>query len=141
MDSGIHMAIIHPGTFQMGYRSEDRLWLGDWQTRVTLTKAFCLGRTPVTQAEWREVMGTSPSYFKGDDLPVEQVSWDDVQRFCRKLSRMEGVTYRLPTEAEWEYACRAGTTTAFSFGDDAGQLGEYAWYHGNCPNGVSTSLS
>jgi formylglycine-generating enzyme required for sulfatase activity len=77
-------------------------------------------------------MGINPSEFKNNPQnPVEQVSWNDAQAFCRKLSQITGKTYRLPTEAEWEYACRAGTTTRYYFGDDASQLGDYAWYDGN----------
>jgi hypothetical protein len=98
---------------------------------VKLTKGFWLGVYPVTQAEWQKVMGSNPSRFKGDSRPVEQVSWGDCQEFCRKLSAREGRTYRLPTEAEWEYACRAGTTTTYCFGDGVVNLGEYAWYGGN----------
>jgi formylglycine-generating enzyme required for sulfatase activity len=87
---------------------------------------FCLGRYPVTQAQWRVVAGyeqieqkldPDPSRFKGDNRPVEQVSWDDAQEFCRRLSVKSGREYRLPSEAEWEYACRAGTTTPFFFGE------------------------
>jgi len=86
----------------------------------------------VTQAQWQAVMGDNPSRFKGDTLPVEQVSWKDVQKFTQFLNAREGDTkYRLPTEAEWEYAARAGTTTAYSFGDDPRQLGEYAWFGEN----------
>ena len=99
---------------------------------VTLTKSFQLGRTEVTQGQWKAVMGTTP--WKGqrdvkesDDNAATYVNSDDAVVFCRKLSEKEGVEYRLPTEAEWEYACRAGTTTMFSFGDDESQLGEYAW--------------
>jgi formylglycine-generating enzyme required for sulfatase activity len=77
-------------------------------------------------------MGTNPSRFRNNPQnPVEQVSWNDAQAFCQKLSQITGKTYRLPTEAEWEYACRAGTTTCYYFGDDANQLGDYAWYDGN----------
>jgi formylglycine-generating enzyme required for sulfatase activity len=81
-------------------------------------------------------MGTNPSRFKGESKrPVEQVSWEDAQEFIRKLNAKEGGTkYRLPTEAEWEYAARAGSTTAYSFGDDVTQLGEYAWYDQNAGN-------
>jgi formylglycine-generating enzyme required for sulfatase activity len=85
----------------------------------------------VTQAQWEAVMGSNPSNFKGPDRPVETVSWDDCQAFIKKLNAKGDAQYRLPTEAEWEYACRAGTTTAYYFGDDAGRLGDYAWYTGN----------
>jgi formylglycine-generating enzyme required for sulfatase activity len=94
--------------------------------------SFAIGKYPVTQAQYQAVMGTNPSLFQNNPQnPVEQVSWNDAQAFCRKLSQITGKTYRLPTEAEWEYACRAGTTTRFYFGDDANQLGDYAWYKGN----------
>jgi formylglycine-generating enzyme required for sulfatase activity len=81
-------------------------------------------------------MGTNPSKFKAPQNPVEQVSWTDAVEFCRKLSELPseksaGYVYRLPTEAEWEYACRAGTTTAYSFGDSGSRLGDYAWYDKN----------
>ena len=87
----------------------------------------------MTQGQWEAVMGDSPSYFTGDsNWPVERVSWKNVQKFIQKLNTKEGVTYyRLPTEAEWEYAVRAGTTTAYSFGDDPEQLSKYAWYDSN----------
>ncbi len=101
------------------------------QHRVTLRGGFYMGVTQVTQAQWRAVMGMNPSEFKGDDLPVERVSWDDAVAFCEKLSRSEGRTYRLPSEAEWEYACRAGMTTRFCFGDDEDGLGRYGWYEDN----------
>jgi hypothetical protein len=94
--------------------------------------SFAIGKYPVTQAQYQAVMGTNPSYFKNNPQnPVEKVSWNDAQAFCQKLSQITGKTYRLPTEAEWEYACRAGTTTRYYFGDDANQLGDYAWYIGN----------
>ena len=94
--------------------------------------SFAIGKYPVTQAQYEAVMGTNPSRFQNNPQnPVERVSWNDAQAFCQKLSRITGKTYRLPTEAEWEYACRAGTTTRYYFGDDANQLGDYAWYYGN----------
>jgi formylglycine-generating enzyme required for sulfatase activity len=94
--------------------------------------SFAIGKYPITQAQYETVMETNPSRFKNNPQnPVESVSWDDAQAFCQKLSQITGKTYRLPTEAEWEYACRAGTTTRFYFGDDANQLGDYAWYYDN----------
>jgi formylglycine-generating enzyme required for sulfatase activity len=100
---------------------------------VRISRPFYLGKYEVTQDQWQAVMGTNPSNFKGEaNLPVEWVSWDDVQEFIRKLNAKEGGTkYRLPTEAEWEYAARSGSTTTYSFGNDARQLGEYAWYSTN----------
>jgi formylglycine-generating enzyme required for sulfatase activity len=101
---------------------------------VIINRQFYLQNTEVSQGQWKKVMGVNPSHFKdcGDDCPVETVSWQDAQKFINKLNAREGTThYRLPTEAEWEYACRAGTTTAFSFGDNENALGKYAWYHKN----------
>ena len=101
--------------------------------RVQISRPFSLGRYAVTQGEWQAVMGSNPSRFPGDPhRPVEQVSWEEAHTFIEKLNTREGGRrYRLPTEAEWEYAARAGTTTAYSFGDDAAPLGQYAWYDGN----------
>ena len=122
---------IPAGTFVMGSMNGD----GDEQPpiNVTISQPFLLGRTEVTQAQWYAVMGTNPSRWKGVDLPVERVSWNDVQEFLDRLNKQSdcGNCYRLPTEAEWEYAARAGTTTAYSFGDDARDLGDYAWYNEN----------
>ena len=126
---GMKFTHIPAGEFMMGsdeYSNEQPVH------KVKISKPFYLGTYPVTQREWRAVMGENPSRFKGDDLPVEQVSWNDVQEFIKKLNQKEGADkYRLPSEAEWEYACRAGTTTQYSFGDDEGKLGEYAWYSHN----------
>ncbi|NCQ92482.1 MAG: SUMF1/EgtB/PvdO family nonheme iron enzyme [Microcystis aeruginosa LG13-03] len=97
--------------------------------------SFAIGKYPVTQAQYQAVMGTNPSHFSNNPQnPVENVSWNDAQAFCQKLSQITGKTYRLPTEAEWEYACRGGTTTRYYFGDDANQSGDYAWYSGNSLN-------
>ena len=98
---------------------------------VTLTKGFYLGVHPVTQEQWQIVMGNNPSHFSGENLPVEQVSWNDCQEFLKKLRDQDGQAYRLPTEAEWEYACRAGTTTPFHFG--AVLNGKQANCDGNYP--------
>jgi formylglycine-generating enzyme required for sulfatase activity len=101
---------------------------------VTLTKGFYMQSTEVTQGQWKAVMGNNPSYFKncGDDCPVEQVSWNDVQEFIRKLNRREGGNkYRLPTESEWEYVARAGTDIPFAFGRCLST--DQANYDGNYP--------
>ncbi|MDO4575234.1 MAG: formylglycine-generating enzyme family protein [Planctomycetia bacterium] len=124
------------GCFMMGSPSSE---LGrdddETQHRVTLTKGFWMLETEVTQAMWESVMGDNPSYFKGSNLPVEKVSWDDCQKFCQKL-RSQGLNVQLPTEAQWEYACRAGTTTPFSFGSTLN--GDKANCDGNYPYGAST---
>ena len=129
---GMEFVLIPAGTFWMGSDEDhDHDALEDEKPRheVEISRSFYLGRYTVTQAQWESVMGSNPSKFKGADLPVEMVSWDDVQEFIRKLNAQEGHDrYRLPTEAEWEYACRAGSTTAYCFGNDKNQLGEYAWY-------------
>ena len=124
---------IKPGRFMMGSPASEQDRDGDeTQHAVTISKPYWLGQTEVTQAQWQAVMGSNPSRFKGDlTRPVEQVSWNDAVEFCRRLSQKTGMTFRLPTEAEWEYACRAGTTTAYSFGNDASSLGEYGWFDGN----------
>ena len=91
-----------------------------------------LAATPVTQGQWKALMGGSnPSHFQGDDLPVETVTWQEAVEFCERLSRKEGKHYRLPTESEWEYACRAGTTGAFGAGDGEASLDQVGWYAKN----------
>jgi formylglycine-generating enzyme required for sulfatase activity len=95
-------------------------------------KACAMGKYPITQAQYEAVMRNNPSYFQGNpNHPVECVSWDDAQAFCQKLSQQTGKKYRLPSEAEWEYACRAGTTTRYYFGDNADQLEDYASFRDN----------
>ena len=133
--TGIEMVLIPPGTFTMGCSASNSYGCGNDETQhqVTLTNAFYLSRTEVTQAQWMAKMGSNPSGFLGDtNRPVEQVSWDDVQPFCAATGM------RLPTEAEWEYAYRAGTTTAFhgmpgylNGTNDDNQLGTIAWYTSN----------
>jgi len=130
----MEFVLIQPGEFDMGSPVNETGRYDDEGPvhHVTISKAFYLGKYEVTQKQWHEVMGDNPSYYKGDDLPVENVSWDDVQEFIKKFNKKENTQkYRLPSEAEWEYAARAGTTTRYSFGDDDSKLGEYGWYSEN----------
>jgi formylglycine-generating enzyme required for sulfatase activity len=131
--TGMEMVYVPAGSFFMG-SPESETWATpfEWpQHRVTLTKGFYLGKTEVTQAQWEKMMGKNPAHFKnvGLEAPVEMVSWNDCQEFCQKA----GGGLRLPTEAEWEYACRAGTTTRFYYGDDPSYTGlaSHAWYSAN----------
>jgi TonB family protein len=127
---GMELVLVKFGEFQMGdERPENRKgreYFAFPVHRVDIKKPFYMGKYEVTQAQWRAVMGNNPSRFKGDNLPVESVSWNGAKDFCHRLSQMTGEEYRLPTEAEWEYACRAGTT-----GDYAGDLNAMAWYDEN----------
>ena len=125
---GIRMQRIPAGTFVRGQ--------GRTAHEVTLSQSFYLGVTEVTNAQWQAVMGSVPSEWKDADRPVEQVSWHDAVSFCEKLSAMPGEraagrAYRLPTEAELEYSCRAGSTTAYSFGDDESRLDDFGWFDRN----------
>ncbi len=133
---GVNLTLIPAGNFTMGTVGNE---CDQRPHRVTLTKRFYLGIYTVTNAQWKRVMGGVPSKWKGNDCPVEQVSWEDANEFCRQLSALPeekkaGRMYRLPTEAEWEYACRAGTTTSYSFGDEESQLVEYGWFDRNSGN-------
>jgi formylglycine-generating enzyme required for sulfatase activity len=132
---GMTFVLLPPGSFLMGSPpGEGESSNDEVLHRVTLTKAYYIQTTPVTQGQWRAVMGDNPSLFDGcgDDCPVEQVIWKDAQEFINALNRKEGTSkYRLPTEAEWEYACRAGSSKAYCFGSDPDQLCEYAWYSEN----------
>jgi formylglycine-generating enzyme required for sulfatase activity len=104
------------------------------QHRVVITKPFYMGKYEVTQRQWKAIMGDNPSFRKGDGNPVETVNWNDCQAFIGKLNEKLGkqdAKFALPTEAQWEYACRAGTSTRFSFGDDKKAFGDYAWYGRN----------
>jgi formylglycine-generating enzyme required for sulfatase activity len=126
------MVEIPAGTFAMGANAggeDDEKPLHS----VTITNAFALGKTEVTQAQWRSLMGNNPSNFEacGDACPVEQVSWNDAQAFIKKLSVKTGKHYRLPTEAEWEYACRAGGQNEFCGGDVADLLSWNSYNSGN----------
>ena len=119
----LKLVLIPAGKFLMGE--------GQGRHEVTLSKPFYMGVTDVTQAQYEAVIGANPSYFKGPTNPVEQVSWNDATEFCKKLSEKTRRAVRLPTEAEWEYACRAGAKTHFCFGDADEGLGDYAWYSAN----------
>ena len=143
---GLDMNWIKLGTFIMGSPSDE---LGreddEIQHEVTLSKGYWMGKYEVTQAQYEAVMGTNPSKWKGADLPVEMVSWNDAMVFCAKLTEIEkaagrlpqGYEYTLPTEAQWEYACRAGTTTALNNGKNLSdewecpEMDEVGWYYDN----------
>ncbi len=130
---GMEFVTIPSGSFMMGRDAAFEDGNSDElpQHRVSV-KRFAMMTTEVTQSQWVKVMGSNPSKFKGRINPVEQVSYYDIQRFIKKLNNMEGTsTYRLPTEAEWEYAARAGSNSTYLCGDDKGCIGGIAWYDGN----------
>ena len=134
---------IEPGTFMMGSPASEEDRNEGPQHEVTINRGFYLGKYEVTQGQWESVMGTTPWSVEkrvqsNPQHPAAYISWDDMQEFIQQLNETAGaVLYRLPTEAEWEYACRAGTMTLWSFGEDEGQLGEYAWYRdNNSPDGT-----
>jgi len=131
LGSGVTMefVLIPAGWFNMG--SVEGIDNAAPQHRVRITRPFYLGKHEVTQAQYQAVMGANPSFFKGDNLPVDTVSWDDAQEFCKRLSQKEGRTYRLPTEAEWEYAARGGSHGHGTEYAGSGNLDEVAWYDGN----------
>jgi len=132
LGNGVTMDLIEipAGTFTMGSITGDDD--EDPQHSVEISNKFYIGKYEVTQAQWQAIMDDNPSEYPGNDnRPVESVSWDDSQNFCNVLSSWIGRIARLPTEAEWEYACRANSTTKYYFGDDTTQLGDYAWYASN----------
>lgn len=140
--TGMKLVLIPKGEFLRGSPDSDKDASDDEkpQHQVRITQDFYMGQHEVTQGDWKTVMGTEPwkrqSYVKeGKDFPVSNVSWTEADEFCRKLSQRDGRTYRLPTEAEWEYACRGSTTTRFSFGDDELKLSEFAWWGGLAGDG------
>ena len=127
------MMMVKAGTFTMGATSEMKALNSDEKPthQVTLTNDYYIGKTEVTQALWKAVMGNNPSYFKGDNLPVENVSWDDCQKFISKLNSLTGQNFRLPTEAEWEFAARGGNNSNHYQYSGSNELGDVAWYDGN----------
>ncbi|MFM9114877.1 MAG: formylglycine-generating enzyme family protein, partial [Planctomycetota bacterium] len=150
---GMKLVLIPKGKFLMGSpETEAARDADEQQHEVTLSRDYYLGAYEVTQGQYTKVMGKNPSFFQGDQVaerhpttgrvvkdvdssnfPVEQVSWEEAVEFCRRLSALpeekkSGRVYRLPTEAEWEYGCRAGSKTAYSFGDDSRLLGDYGWH-------------
>ena len=148
---GMKFRLIPAGTFIMGSpETEKDRRDNEAQHQVAITKAFWIGTTQVTQAQYEKVIGNNPSCFQSELIegdssnhPVECVTWHDVMEFCKRLSKRHeeekaGFHYRLPTEAEWEYACRAGSESSFSFGERTKLLGEYAWFWDNCDNSYGT---
>ena len=142
---GMKLVLIPKGKFTMGSpASEEDRYENETEHEVTISKDYYLGVTEVTQGQYEKVIGVNPSFWqkrvirKSDSsmYPVEQVTWEDAVEFCKELSdlpeeKKAGRVYRLPTEAEWEYACRAGSKSAYSFGESTKSLGDYAWFDGN----------
>lgn len=146
---GMKLVLIPHGTFMMGSpRTEKEREDDETKHEVTISRDYFLGVTEVTQGQYEKVVGRNYSYYSNfrrsakieikdtSNHPVEMISWTQAAEFCKRLSdlpeeKQEGRVYRLPTEAEWEYACRAGSTNAYSFGDSPELIGDYAWYEGN----------
>jgi len=142
------MVLVEGGSFQMGSSAEDQI---DETPHTAHVDSFYIDKFEVTQEEYERVVGTNPARWKGEGNPVEQIRWKDAIEYCNARSRLEGLEpaydeetwqcdfeadgYRLPTEAEWEYAARAGTSTAYSFGGDRGKLERHAWFKENCTRG------
>jgi formylglycine-generating enzyme required for sulfatase activity len=141
---GTKLVLVPKGTFVMELlESDNDGYKGESQHKVTISNDYYLGVYEVTQSEYQQVMTTNPSYFQGEKIkgdssrrPVERVAWRDAVEFCKRLSELPeekkaGRIYRLPTEAEWEYACSCGSNAAYSFGDSPNSLGDFAWFYEN----------
>lgn len=127
-----NMVWVEGGTFRMGATSEQGSEISDEKPVHSVTlSGYYIGKTEVTQALWQAVMGSNPSEFKGDNRPVESVSWDDCQEFIRKLNSLTGQNFRLPTEAEWEFACRGGNNSRGYKYSGSNYIDNVAWYDGN----------
>ncbi|MHC5059043.1 MAG: formylglycine-generating enzyme family protein [Planctomycetota bacterium] len=127
-DVTMALGLVPAGTFMMGGHAQDDE--GPLH-EIVVTKPFYLGKHEVTQAQYEQVVGANRSYLRGPDRPVERVSWGDATEFRRRLSHRTGENFCLPSEAQWEYACRAGSRGEYCFGGDESRLGEYAWYGDN----------
>ncbi len=154
------MVFVQGGTFTMGKNKDvfdtvfdsifslfnpvEERWLDNSEKPHQVTvNSFYIGKYPITQAQWKAIMGNNPAYFKGDNLPIEYISWNDTQEYINKLNRLTGKNYRLPTEAEWEYAARGGIKSRGYRYSGSNYLNEIAWYRDNSndsPHPVGTKL-
>ena len=132
----LELVLIPAGEFDMGSPSSEIARENDEGPvrRTQISSPFYIGRCEVTQAQWRAVMGYHLIHFRGPDMPLDSVTWANATEFCTRLSERQPGTFRLPTEAEWEFACRAGSTTAYSFGANPSSLIEHAWFYTNSKN-------
>jgi formylglycine-generating enzyme required for sulfatase activity len=127
---GIDMVFVKGGTFMMGCTDERECGNNEKPPRMVTLSGFYIGKYEITQKQWVQVMGSNPSYFGGDDMPVEKVSWNDILTFILRLNSITGKRYRLPTEAEWEYAARGGTNSGYKY-SGGNAIGVVGWYSGN----------
>ncbi|HUX01838.1 MAG: formylglycine-generating enzyme family protein [Phycisphaerae bacterium] len=139
----MELTFLRPGTFVMGSPENEKAAGSEEKPahKVTLSKGFYIGVHEVTQEQYAKIMGENPSGFSGEKMPVANVTWDDANEFCGRLTKKTGRTCRLPTEAEWEYACRAGTTTTWWFGDQwpKGNISDIWWFYRDSPCAVGTA--
>ena len=136
-DKPLTMLWVKPGIFEMGYSPDPNFFKSDDSFEVTLSKGYWLGKFPVTQAQWFALMEDNPSYFQGQNLPVENISWHEALQFCQKMNQIysnnlpNGYQFNLPTEAQWEYAARAGTTSRNYAGNEPKNVFDIAWCQEN----------